>query len=96
MACRKFYAELGFPLTNIPQPGQAVTPLDVSNTVWPLLEGTTVLLHALSVALHTDDIDSQQGSAALAILAGHLETAMSLLHRWDDARRHAPEEDAPA
>ena len=82
MAGHKYYSELGFPLTNIPRPGQTVTPLDLSNTVWPLLQGTRALLSALSVALHTEDIDGQQGSAALELLEGHLETAMYLLNRW--------------
>jgi hypothetical protein len=94
MAGRRYYAELGFPLTNIPQPGETITPLDLANTVWPLLKGTRALLSALSVALHTHDIDGQQGSAALNLLEGQLETVMYLLNRWHDATRHAPEEDA--
>jgi hypothetical protein len=94
MACRKYYVELGFPLTNMPQPGQGVTPLDLANTVWPLVHGTRALLTALSVALETEDIDGQEASAALQLLAGHLETAMSLLQRWRDSTRRAPDADA--
>jgi hypothetical protein len=82
MACSRYYHEFGFPLANIPRPDRAITPIDLWDTVWPLLEGTRVLLSALSVALQTNDVDQQQGSAALNLLEGHLETAMHLLNRW--------------
>ena len=83
MACPSHYYELGYPLENIPTPGRPITQIDLRDTVWPILEGTRALLCALSAALDTNDVDSQQGSAGLQLLAGHLETAMHILRRFD-------------
>lgn len=84
MAAPADYTVFGFPLANLPGPGQAITYIDLHDTLWPLIEGTRVLLSALGTALKTEDITSQEGCEAIELLDGNLETAMYILTRFDD------------
>lgn len=73
------YIEFGYPLANLPLPGHAVTSLDVLNTVEPLLRGTMAIIMALNSALVRHDLTTENGSAALGLLKGHLESALHIL-----------------
>lgn len=85
MAATPDYTVFGFPLANLPGPGQAITQIDLRDTLWPLIEGTRVLLSALGTALKTGDITSEEGGEAIELLDGNLETAMHILTRFDDS-----------
>jgi hypothetical protein len=83
MAGTRCYEEFGYPLANLPVPGQAITEADLLDTVWPLIKGTRVLLSALGVALKTGDVTSEEGGEAIELLDGNLENAMHILQRFD-------------
>ena len=84
MAAPPDYAVFGFPLANLSGPDQAITKGDLWDTVWPLLEGTQYLLRALGVALVTEDITGEQANTAIALLEGHVATALHILNRWSE------------
>jgi hypothetical protein len=93
------YTELGYPLANLPVPGDAVTSLDMVNTVEPLLSGALAILMALNVAFVGRSLTTEEASDAFCLLEGHLETALHILKRWQEtkginARAGAPS-DAP-
>lgn len=83
MIDRSFYDGLGYPLGQLPGPGQPITEMGFWDTIWPLLEGVHILLRAVGVALETEDITGKQANTAIAMLDGHLATAMHLLNRWE-------------
>lgn len=76
------YTEFGYPLANLPTEGHAVTSDDVVNTVEPLLRGTMAILMALNIAFARRSLTTEEGSEAIGLLEGHLETALHILKRW--------------
>ena len=88
------YVPLGFPLTNLPRPGKPVSSLTVYDTVYPLLIGARALLIAVEVSLRTEDLTQERASWALALIEGHLESALHILQRWEATQDTATQEDA--
>lgn len=84
------YTEFGYPLNELPLPGHPVDSLDVLNTVEPLLHGTMAIIMALNTALVKQDLTIENGSAALGLLEGHLETALHILKRWEETWAKRP------
>jgi hypothetical protein len=47
-------------------------------------------LDVLNTALVKQDLTIENGSAALGLLEGHLETALHILKRWEETRAKRP------
>lgn len=84
------YVPLGFPLTNLPRPGEPVSSLMVHDTVFPLLRGSRALTTAVSVGVRTGALNSEGASWALALIEGMLEGALHVLQRWEETQGRAP------
>jgi hypothetical protein len=85
------YSPLGFPLTNLPCPGQPIDGLTLYDTLNPLLHGPRALTIGIIVSLRTGDLDPERASWALATIEGLLESAHHLLQRFDQAQDPVPD-----
>jgi phage gp46-like protein len=81
-------------LTNLPRPGKPVSALLVYDTVYPLLKGAKALTTAVQVSLTTGDLDAERASWALALIEGHLESALHILQRWEETQATGRQEPA--
>jgi hypothetical protein len=86
----EYYAELGYPMMNLPKPGYLVTRLDIANTVKPILTGVESLISAMVEAHLNGAISPEAAAHGLELLAGQLQDAIHIFDRWYESPEIQP------
>jgi hypothetical protein len=79
------YAELPYPFTDLPRPGEPVHAVDLLNVATPIMRGMHAILQSLAQACYKDVITMRECLYAIEILAGQAALVERLLQRFDDS-----------
>ena len=79
------YHDLPYPFPYVPTPGEPVATATISEVVLPLLETVQCVLETFGEAGQRGDLTNAYLGKTLAVLAGNLELAISLLERLGEA-----------